>query len=343
MLSLAARLKTTIVHLALSKTGAASMGILDDAIREHLDLKRQVGAREAEIKQLEDEAFGPPARPGDPEFGEPEDTGAELSAVDEDRQLPAAHGRLAHPELEDTQSHAPFADEDEGALDATAEPELEASSSLPPVAETEHETEPESAVAESEPQPPTVEAESEPQPPTVEAESEPQPPAEPELDAEDFDVGDLSLAIDDDSPLPEEDSALATEDGPLPDDSVRAAPPDDLPVDPDEPPSPGPPGDVPAEPAADAGAPFDAEAFEDEPPPVRHDDRGAEDEAWLDEKPVKEASPSTEPHPEQGAKPAEQGEDLLEETPEFLRDAPESDELWFEQGKPQDFDFEDED
>ena len=31
------------------------------------------------------------------------------------------------------------------------------------------------------------------------------------------------------------------------------------------------------------------------------------------------------------------GEDVLEETPEFLRDAPESDRLWFEQGKPKDF------
>ena len=30
---------------------------------------------------------------------------------------------------------------------------------------------------------------------------------------------------------------------------------------------------------------------------------------------------------------------MLEETPEFLRDAPEDDELWFEQGKPKDFDF----
>ena len=35
----------------------------------------------------------------------------------------------------------------------------------------------------------------------------------------------------------------------------------------------------------------------------------------------------------------DEGEDVLEETPEFLRDAPESDRLWFEQGKPKDFDF----
>ena len=41
-----------------------AMGILDDAIRQHLDLKRQHGAAESELKHLEDEAFGPPSRPG---------------------------------------------------------------------------------------------------------------------------------------------------------------------------------------------------------------------------------------------------------------------------------------
>jgi hypothetical protein len=34
------------------------MGILDDAIREHLDLKRRHGARETELREIEDEAFG---------------------------------------------------------------------------------------------------------------------------------------------------------------------------------------------------------------------------------------------------------------------------------------------
>jgi hypothetical protein len=39
------------------------MSILDDAIREHLELKRAHGADDAEVKKLEDEAFGPPQRP----------------------------------------------------------------------------------------------------------------------------------------------------------------------------------------------------------------------------------------------------------------------------------------
>jgi hypothetical protein len=39
------------------------MGILDDAIREHLDLKRRHGAREGELREIEDEAFGAGEQP----------------------------------------------------------------------------------------------------------------------------------------------------------------------------------------------------------------------------------------------------------------------------------------
>jgi hypothetical protein len=35
----------------------------------------------------------------------------------------------------------------------------------------------------------------------------------------------------------------------------------------------------------------------------------------------------------------EPDEDVLEETPDFLRDTPEQDRLWFEQRPPRDFDF----
>lgn len=45
------------------------MGILDDAIKEHLELKRQHGAAEDELKQLEDEAFGAAERPGEEKSG----------------------------------------------------------------------------------------------------------------------------------------------------------------------------------------------------------------------------------------------------------------------------------
>lgn len=41
------------------------MGILDEAIREHMELKRQHGAGDPELKRIEDEAFGPAERPGE--------------------------------------------------------------------------------------------------------------------------------------------------------------------------------------------------------------------------------------------------------------------------------------
>ncbi len=47
------------------------MGLLDDAIREHLDLKRRRGADPAEIERAEREALGPVRRgPEDPQFSE---------------------------------------------------------------------------------------------------------------------------------------------------------------------------------------------------------------------------------------------------------------------------------
>jgi hypothetical protein len=52
------------------------------------------------------------------------------------------------------------------------------------------------------------------------------------------------------------------------------------------------------------------------------------------EEPPVERPPVEEP-PVEGADPA----DPLEETPEFLQDAPEHDRLWFEQKPPRDFDF----
>jgi hypothetical protein len=47
-----------------------------------------------------------------------------------------------------------------------------------------------------------------------------------------------------------------------------------------------------------------------------------------------------EPAPEG---PEENGEDVLEETPDFLQETPEHDRLWFEQKPPRDFDFDDDD
>ena len=83
------------------------MGLLDDAIRQHLELKRQHGASEDELQRQEEEALGPARRDVAP---------AEPS--DEDREL----------ELEEAEASAPDADEHETELyeeDEPLEPETE--------------------------------------------------------------------------------------------------------------------------------------------------------------------------------------------------------------------------
>jgi hypothetical protein len=49
------------------------MGVLDEAIREHLDLKRRHGATEDELARAEAEALGPARRPAGSEPGDDEE------------------------------------------------------------------------------------------------------------------------------------------------------------------------------------------------------------------------------------------------------------------------------
>ncbi len=121
------------------------MGIFDEAIREHLELKRQHGAGDSELRDLEDQAFGPPARPGEP-------AGAE-EPVALDSEAPTGLAALQEvPELAE-----PSSAEAEGAEgDAEAElPELEGPPPAPegdPVAiETEEHPPPEGATEPEEP------------------------------------------------------------------------------------------------------------------------------------------------------------------------------------------------
>jgi hypothetical protein len=84
------------------------MSILDDAIREHLELKRAHGADEVELKKLEDEAFGPPDRPADAdpfseaptEFLTAPATGADEAAAEADEPGPSAR---REPDIADLQ------------------------------------------------------------------------------------------------------------------------------------------------------------------------------------------------------------------------------------------------
>jgi hypothetical protein len=56
------------------------MGLLDEAIREHLELKRRHGADPGELARLEQEALGPARREAAPAVGGPDDA---VSADDE--------------------------------------------------------------------------------------------------------------------------------------------------------------------------------------------------------------------------------------------------------------------
>jgi len=99
-----------------------------------------------------------------------------------------------------------------------------------------------------------------------------------------------------------------------------------------------------------AARPFDAEV-ESTPAPYHADIEPAGE-------PEPEPEPSFPPHPADPPEPSvpahldqeteeyelepeedEEGDDVLESTPEFLQDAPDHDRLWFEQRPPRDFDF----
>jgi len=245
------------------------MGILDDAIREHLSLKRRQGADDDELKRLEDEAFGPPSRPGEPDFPE-----AGASAA----EAPAAEGVAV----------------EEPPRDPAPEPEPEQ------VADA-------AAPAEAPPE--------EPEPPaSAEAEGGEDGDGEEAEPGEFYDQGsdelDLELELDDEEPIgePEQPPIESL-------DTVEHHVEDALPPE---------TGEQEAA-ARDAGEEIEFDEDEDED---EDEHELAEDEELLEGEIADEDQADED-----------DDEDVLEETPEFLRDAPEDDELWFEQGKPKDFDF----
>jgi hypothetical protein len=73
------------------------MGLLDDAIREHLELKRRHGADPSEVERQEQEALGPARRGAAPAAdAEPGETAGSVGTLDEDE----APGALYDDELE---------------------------------------------------------------------------------------------------------------------------------------------------------------------------------------------------------------------------------------------------
>jgi hypothetical protein len=102
------------------------MGTLDDAIREHLELKRRLGATDEELDQKEKEAFGaagapaPPAPPESVAADEPSEFQVERTTPEEapasadpwaadavDDDLLAPDEVLPQDSLESNGSHAP--------------------------------------------------------------------------------------------------------------------------------------------------------------------------------------------------------------------------------------------
>jgi hypothetical protein len=81
-----------------------------------------------------------------------------------------------------------------------------------------------------------------------------------------------------------------------------------------------------------------AEEPEPAPEPEPEPEPEREPDIPLDQATV-EYTPEPEPEPEPHEPPPAEGEDVLEETPDFLQETPEHDRLWFEQKPPRDFDL----
>ncbi|HEX4307288.1 MAG TPA: hypothetical protein VHZ54_14730 [Solirubrobacterales bacterium] len=182
------------------------MSILDDAIREHLELKRAHGADDSELKQLEDEAFGPPQRPdeADPfaeaptEFlAQPEET-----AADEPEFGDEAERSGRRPDVADLQE-APSEDAGGGLFDF--EDETSPAPDAPP---------PSPADAADVPLPP---------PPGGPA-ADLAPPTGEEAAAPSADAPAPPL---DDAPAPPSDEAPLVEEAPVPTDDAPAPPTDE--------------------------------------------------------------------------------------------------------------------
>jgi len=283
------------------------MGILDDAIKEHLELKRQHGAADDELKQLEDEAFGAAERPGD-EGSAPDplaeaptefmEQPPEVAPADEKPEI----SRSRRPDIADLQEPPPPpAQERVPAPEAPAEEgspamEHEAVPELPPEPEisTGPTTEEREAIAEQPTEMFDIEEEL--------ASSQVEAPSEEELVEEEMEEPRLApvdplAGLDDEvaEPLIEEDE----ED-------------DDF---------------------------WDEKRLSDEldqalEAPVEVEEE--EEDAVFEPQPAPDAEPEAEEKPTAGP-----DEDVLEETPDFLEEAPEDDQLWFEQKPPKDFDFDD--
>src|SRR3954452_21433862 len=96
---------------------------------------------------------------------------------------------------------------------------------------------------------------------------------------------------------------------------------------------------APAEPAEPVEPAEPAEPAE----PVEPADAAADETEWLGTEPEPAEAPvagePTAAYQAPHVDPDTEGDDVLEETPDFLQETPEHDRLWFEQKPPRDFDL----
>jgi hypothetical protein len=296
------------------------MGILDEAIREHLELKRQHGADGSELQQLEDEAFGQAERPGDE--GSAPDLAAEApTRFMEQPDIADEPGARREPTITDLQEGPPQAPVEEPAS-AVEEPVEEA-----PAAEEQPAMEHEIVADAPEP---------------AEQEIEPEGPSTEERHA----ISEQPTQLHD----MEEELGAAAPPNPTDEELVEEEIAE--------------PRLGPTDPLAGLDEDDDLEVNIQGPAPVAADDEDDEDDAFwneqrlsdeldqaldapirsepelADEPEVEEVEePEVADEPEAAAPRAD--DDVLEETPDFLEETPEDDQLWFEQKPPKDFDFDD--
>jgi len=295
------------------------MGILDEAIREHLELKRQHGAGEGELKQLEDEAFGQAERPGTEASDAMAEAPTEFMAQPDAPEEPAARREPTIADLQEPppppmpepapkEEEAPAAEEPEPAEAEIAEPAGPSTEERQVIAEQPTELFDVPEEIASAPAPSDEEL-------ADEEATEPRlGPAEPLADLEEDEAAEVTIqrpAPDDDEDYEDEDDAFWNE--------QRLS--DEL--------------DQALEGPSDAGPLVVEEPDSTEevlPIPEEREPAPLEEEAA-------EAEPAQDDEPESPA--PRRHDDVLDETPDFLEEAPEDDQLWFEQKPPKDFDFDD--
>ena len=333
------------------------MSILDDAIREHLELKRAHGADDAELKKLEDEAFGPPARPEEPDpFAEaPTEflTAAEGEGGEEVDEEPRAQRSASLADLQEAPGQAPPPPEPEAEIDGGHSTEERHAIAEQPTEHFDVEGQFEDAATEADApsDDELVDAElAEPRLAPVDplagidahVTAEPEAPAEPEPVAEEeaedefeefFSEQRLSDELNQalEAPLPDEPGAPITDESTAIYEVEEAEVEDGAEVEHAEDVSDELP--LPDETSAEHRLPDESTEEHELPEEISDEHELAEPEHHEDEEeePGEPATPA----------PPSSHEDVLEDTPDFLEDAPEDDNLWFEQKPPKDFDFDD--